>query len=207
MKQQPTNTAQQIQNEVERLVPGKPVAINTFLGFGKRAAVDQALSRLVRAGELSRPIRGVYVRPKRSRFVGEVPPDPHEIARAIAAASNEVVQVHGAEAARQLGLSTQVPMKHVFYTTGRGKTFAYGNTTVLMKHVPPQRLALAGRPAGIALEALRYLGKKAVTTRTMATIKIKIGIEEFRQLEAATNAMPGWLHDLFVDYRTDGPHA
>ena len=41
---------------------------SALLHLGNRAAVDQALSRLARKGELMRVCQGVYVRPIRTRF-------------------------------------------------------------------------------------------------------------------------------------------
>jgi len=55
-----------------------------FLDLGSRAAVDQALSRLVRRGALRRVSRGVYGYPERSALLGELSPRPEEVARALA---------------------------------------------------------------------------------------------------------------------------
>ena len=41
---------------------------SALLHLGSRAAVDQALSRLVRKGKLMRVCQGVYVRPIQTRF-------------------------------------------------------------------------------------------------------------------------------------------
>ena len=50
------------------LPEGTPVVAKELLHLGSRAAVDQALSRLVRRGTLMRAGRGIYVRPVESRF-------------------------------------------------------------------------------------------------------------------------------------------
>jgi len=42
-------------------------------------------------------------------------PEPSKVAQAIARAHGETVQVQGAEAARLLGLTTQMPLQAVFY--------------------------------------------------------------------------------------------
>lgn len=191
-----------------RLLPeGQPVSAKAFVAFGSRASVDQALSRLVKAGILSRPTRGVYVRPKRSDYVGEVPPAPLQIAQAIAAESGHTVQIHGAEAARRMGFSTQVPTRPVFYTSGPSRSFRLGAMEVSLKHVAPRKLALAGRPAGIALTALWYLGKEQVTTETIEQIHSRLAPEEFEALCAEVPAMPGWMHDAVLEYMGRLQHA
>src|SRR6202043_4127257 len=50
------------------LPEGTPVVAKELLHLGTRAAVDQALSRLVRRGTLIRAGRGIYVRLIESRF-------------------------------------------------------------------------------------------------------------------------------------------
>ena len=45
-----------------------PICPAALLHLGKRAAVDQALTRLARAGQLLRICQGVYMRPAETRF-------------------------------------------------------------------------------------------------------------------------------------------
>lgn len=194
------STMESIKSEVGRIPKGQPITNKTFMPFGSRASVDQALSRLVKSGILSRPTRGVYVRPRRSAYVGAVLPEPLQIAEAMAAESGYKVQVHGAEAVRRLGLSTQVPTKPVFYTSGPSRKFRWGATVVSLKHVSPRKLALAGRPAGIALTALWYLGKERVSMETIEHIRSRLTPEEFEALCDGASAMPGWMHDAILDY-------
>ena len=190
-----------IREKAKSLPVGKPVTSKAFMSLGKRAAVDQALSRLVKEGVLSRPTRGVYLRPKRSVYVGEVSPEPIKVAEAIASESSHVVQVQGAEAARQMGLTTQVPIKPVFYTSGPNHRFRLGALEVALKHVSPRKLALAGRPAGVALAALWYQGKKHVNVETIKQIEEKLAPKEFELLCSEASSMPGWMHDVVIRYK------
>ena len=201
------SVTEQIRAKVERLPIGQPVTSKEFMAYGSRAAVDQALSRLVRGGVLSRPARGIYMRPKRNPFVGEVPPEPMKMAEAIAQESGGVVQMHGAEAARRLGFSTQVPARPIFYTNGPNRRFRLGQMEVTLKHVSPRKLALAGRMAGIALTALWYLGKNLVTPQTIEQVRKQLSLEEFEALRTAGKVMPGWMHDAFLKHEKDMRHA
>ncbi|MFT4218636.1 MAG: DUF6088 family protein [Micropruina sp.] len=177
--------------------PGKPFTVRELVGLGPRAAVDQALTRLVKSGELERPARGVYVRPRLSAALGRpVPPSPEEVVAAIAQSSGEVLAPHGAEAARRLGLSTQVPMTTVYATSGRSRRVRVGNREVILRHAAPRSLALAGRPAGDALAALRYLGAREVTTDTIRQVERRIGPAETAVLRRSVALMPGWLSEL-----------
>ena len=111
------STTRAIRAAIRELPKGKPFTSAHFLKHGPRGSVDRALSRLVREGQTQRVSRGVFVRPKTSRFVGTVLPNVLQVVEAIARGTGETVQIHGAEAARRLRLSTQVPTAPAFLTS------------------------------------------------------------------------------------------
>ncbi|MFL5386886.1 MAG: DUF6088 family protein [Longimicrobiaceae bacterium] len=129
-----------------------------FLDNGSRASVDQALSRLVKQGLLRRLARGVYSYPRMSRRLGALTPSPDVIATALVNSRHCRIQVSGARAANELGLTTQVPAKAVYLTDGPARAVRVGRQEIRLKHVPSTRLVAAGTKAGMVLEALRHLG-------------------------------------------------
>ncbi len=192
------STMSAIREELAKIPTGKPMTSSTFLHTGTRAAVDQALSRLVREGAVARVARGIYARPTRSRFVGNVPPDPSRIAEAVAKASGAVVGVHGAEAARRLGLTTQVPAHPVFLTNGTSRKVKVGTLVVEFRRTAPRKLHFAGRPAGDALSALWYLGRKGVTTEVIGALRRALPPQEYEVLRGAVEVMPAWMANTFA---------
>ena len=188
-------TAGTIRNHVKAIAIGEPFTSIQFNGLGTRASVDQALSRLVKGGQIVRVSRGVFVRAKNSRYVGQVMPELSKVAQAIANAHGDTIQMHGAEAARLLGLTTQMPLQSLFYTSGRTREIKLGKLRLILKHVAPRKLALSGRPSGLALSALWYLGKEQVSPRTIKTIREKLTPEAFEEFKAETRSMPAWMTD------------
>ena len=200
------STAQAIRTDIRKLPRGRPFTTSRFVAHGSRAAVDRALSRISREGEIERLSRGVFVRPRTSRFVGVVLPGVAEIVRAIATSNGETVQVHGAEAARRLGLSTQAPTTPVFHTSASSRPIRIGNTTVRMIHTSNRRrLQFAGETAGLALAALWYLGKDNATPAAVARIESAIGPEEFAKLRSAD--MPAWMAAALQASTPDAPRG
>ena len=197
------NTAELIRQHIQKLPTGEPFTPGPFLGMGSRASVDQALSRLASAGVITRVTRGVFVRPSENRYLGMVLPEPSQVVEALATAKGATVQIHGAEAARRFELTTQVPTQPVFYTTGPSKRFRMGKMEVVLKHAASRKLALAGRPAGVALSALWYLGRNEVTPETIAQIRRKLQPTEFAALTAAKASMPGWMAETFYRYEKE----
>lgn len=187
--------ANAIRQHIENIPFGEPFTPTAFLEFGARASVDQTLSRLAKAGQILRIARGVYVRPKESRYIGKVLPEPFKIAEAIARTTGATVQVHGAEAARRLEISTQVPTQPVFCTSGPNRRFRVGNLEIRLKHTSPRKLALAGQPAGLALAAFWYLGRQGLTESVIESIRKKLPPSEFEALKSAAPSMPAWMID------------
>jgi hypothetical protein len=60
------SAAELIRTYIENYELGEPFTPAALLRFGTRKAVDQELARLVKTGMLTRPARGVYMRPTRS---------------------------------------------------------------------------------------------------------------------------------------------
>lgn len=196
----PTKTAELIRQRIERMLVGEPFTPTAFLECGTRASVDQTLSRLVKAGTIERVTRGVFVRPEVSRFVGKVMPEPIKVAETIAKTTGSIVQIHGAEAARRLELTTQVPTQSVFSTSGPSKRIRVGKMEIRLQHVCQRKLALAGRPAGLALAAMWYLGKAEVTPSLIEKIRRKLSDSEFEALKSVTSAMPAWMSDAIFKH-------
>lgn len=174
--------------------------------FATTENIRQILNRLVKAGELKRVARGVFTKPKHITNLGEVLPPASEVAKILAQMTGETIAIHGAEAARQLQLSTQAPMRPVFYTSGNTRTLRLANRTIKLKHVNPSKLVAPGTVPGLVISALDYLGQENVTTKTIETIRKHIPEEEFKAAFDLIERMPAWLADIFYRYRQEKKH-
>ena len=187
------STSRAIRERIASHPSGEPFTPALFAGLGSRAAIDQALMRLAKAGSVERIAHGLYVVPKTGRFGIKSMPAPELVARTVADAEGATIEIHGAEAARRLGLSTQMPAQAVFHTTGSSHQIRLGQLSIRLQHVAPRKLVLAGRPAGQALSALWYLGRSHVTPDTFGQIAKKLSATEFQALRQAKASMPAWM--------------
>lgn len=182
---------EQILAHAAGLPEGAPLAAKSLLHLGNRAGVDQALSRLAERGQLIRVGRGVYLRPVVSRF-GTRAPSVEQAVEALASQRGEVIVSNGAAAANALGLTTQVPVRSVYLTSGRSRTMTLGKQSVELRHAPRWQLALADRPSGQALRALAWLGPEKAEA-ALRTIKRQLPPTAFGELVAAAPQFPTWL--------------
>lgn len=189
---------EKVKRSIMRRKLGAPFASASLiqLELGSRAAVDQCLSRLVEAGVIQRVSRGVYVRPNISKHTGRpVMPEPMLVAEAKAKARGEQIGISGAEAARNLGLSTQMTTRPFFLTTAPTRKFKAGKTVVTVKHISPRRVKLGSDKISLATIALAYLGRKHVTPETIRQLEKSLTPREFKELSSYALRMPSWVRE------------
>ena len=180
-----------ILNVARSLPEGGLLSPKEFLHLGSRAAVDQALTRLTREGQLLRVGRGTYSFPVQGRF-GSRPPSTEAVVQAIASVSGETIVPNGAAEANALGLTTQVQTREVFITSGRSRTLQLGNKKVELKHGNRLQLLLGKRPAGTVIRALSWLGPHEGAA-ALEGLRRKLPGAEWDAVRGARAAMPSWM--------------
>lgn len=186
-----SHLSEAILSAAQALPEGGLISPKEFLHLASRAAVDQTLARLAREGKLLRVARGTYALPVASRF-GSRPPSTEAVVEAIASTLGEVVVPNGAAEANALGLTTQVPTREIFLTSGPTRKLRLGNRTVELKHGSRWQLALGKRPAGKAIRALYWLGPEQAAS-ALHILHAQLPKEEWAALQSARAALPGWM--------------
>lgn len=183
-----------------------------FLDLGSRAAVDGALSRLVRSGRLRRVGRGLYDLPEYSRILkGPVPPDLETALRAIERRDKTRFMRSGMTAANMLNLTTAVPMEPVYVTNGRTRIIRVGGWTVRLRHERAAIMAWHGRPGAIVIQALHLLGpREADDPRAIVHLRRLLPDYVKADLEKGLPLLPCWVRRIVTkivdsDYQEPKP--
>lgn len=184
-------TAKMIMAFAAGLPEGTTVSAKELLHLGERAAVDQALSRLVKRGELIRVGRGLYAVQVKTRF-GLRAPSVETVIEHIAEKTGETVSESGATAANKLGLSTQNPVRQMYWTSGPSRTLTLGAQTVELRHVPSWQLRAPRSRAGRAFRAIAW-GGKSEAKQMMAQIRPQLSSKESQELFKLRGSAPSWL--------------
>ncbi|WP_025769456.1 DUF6088 family protein [Thioalkalivibrio sp. HK1] len=183
--------SEQILEYAEQLPEGTPLTAKGLLRFGTRAAVDQALSRLAKRGELIRAGRGIYFLPIKGRF-GTRSPLVGLAIKALSEQRGETIVPNGASAANLLGLTRQMPVRYLYLTSGRSRTLMFYEQSVELRHAPSWQLSFANRPAGKAIRALDWLGPDHAE-KGLKKLKETLPSKEFEDLVSAAPRLPTWL--------------
>ncbi len=183
--------AQSVLSAAQSLPEGGLLSPKEFLHLGSRAAIDQTLTRLTKEGQLLRVGRGVYALPVQGRF-GARPPSTESVVEAIEATSGEVVVASGAAEANALGLTTQVPTREVYLTSGPSRRLHLGSREIELKHGTRWQMFMGKRPAGKAIRALLWLGPEQAS-QALQTLRTKLEIQEWEAMRSARSVLPSWM--------------
>ena len=108
--------------------------------------------------------------------------------------SGEYIVPSGATTANAFGLTTQVPVQTVYWTSGRSRKFNLGKQVIHLEHVPSWQLALAGEPSGEIVRALAWAGPKQVQA-TLKQLRGKVPQADIVKVAQQTSRFPHWLVD------------
>ena len=183
--------SENILSTVRALPEGSLISPKEFLHLASRSAVDKTLSRLTQEGKLIRVSRGAYVAPHQGRF-GSRPPSTESVVHAIETTCGETVVANGAAEANALGLTTQVPTREVFFTSGPSRKLQLGNRCIELKHGNRWQLLLGKRPSGMAIRALGWLGPEMAES-VLVQIKANLPETEWQAILGARALLPGWM--------------
>jgi hypothetical protein len=174
-----------------QLPEGGMLTPKEFLHLGSRAAVDQAFSRLAKAGLLMRAARGLYVAPVATRF-GMRAPAVEKTVSSLAQKTQETITDSGARAANALGLTPHVPVREVFLTSGRGRMLVLGGSKVEIKRAPKWMLLLGATLPGAVIRALGWLGEAHVSG-VKEKLRELLSPSDWQDLRSVRHLLPSWM--------------
>lgn len=191
MTREPKTLAEHVLKYAAEVPEGTPLAAKELLHLGNRAAVDQVLARLSKRGTLVRVGRGIYAKSISGRF-GSRAPSTAKMIEGLATQRGETIVAHGALAANALGLTTQVPVRELYLTSGRSRKLKIGSQVVELRHAPAWQLLLPGREAGEVVRALAWLGPEK-TGAAVQELKHKLPPHELEKVVSARSRLPTWM--------------
>lgn len=165
--------------------------------------IGDLLSIYTRKGKLVRLANGIYLKTAITKF-GPVYPSPTEIAEAIARRDHAQVLISGLAAENYFGLSTQVPMKIVFLTSGSARKLIVGNTTIEFKRGVPKNFAFKDKMMATLCLALKSIGNGHVTSEQKAVLKNFLNAyTREHDIKDDLKLMPKWIQKLLNEIMKD----
>lgn len=170
---------------------------NDFADLGQADAIDKALSRLAKAGRIRRVLRGLYDYPKFSAFLKkELGADVDQVAHALARKFGWDIQVSGNAALNILGLSTQVPTRYIYHSSGASKTYEFDNIILNFKKATLKDMGLKDANSALLVQALKALDKKVLSQAEQQAIADYFPKQQHEKIIKNTRYVTSWVHEL-----------
>jgi hypothetical protein len=185
-----------IEETIKSKVKGTLLFPDDFRMLGSSEAIRKALQRLEEKQIIYRVSQGIYVRPKKNKYIGELLPSAEEVAAAIAKRDRIRMVPTGISALNALGLSTQVPMKIVLLTDGSPREIQVGNRTIKFKKTTPKNLCAKGAISKLVIQALKEIGLNKQTKIEEAKIIELLKKENPKHLLYDINLAPVWIQKI-----------
>ena len=164
--------------------------------------IDLALSHLIKTGEIQRITRGMYIRPKKSSYPKGflLTASANEIIKAISKKTGEIISSYWAEAVNYVGLSTQIQLNPIYFTTGRSRYIKINKKfDIKLVHINPKKLVMPGTVTCLVITAL-WFTRSSVNPISIKKIHKRIDDENFSEVLRHKDKMPRWMVKIFDKY-------
>jgi hypothetical protein len=210
-----SDTLDRIHDRIAQAAPAGVWSRADFLDIGTPNAVEKALQRLTRRGDIRRPHRGLYDKPGISKLTGKmVFPPRASFIDAIARRDKLRVLVDGMTAANDLGLTTAVPARSTIYADTYHRTIeieaSAGDPQAIkpviyqldFKRISAKTAFWAGRPAMRVIQALTWFrDERSSLDAAVNGIVRHLSRDPNRPMVAQDlrdniHAVPAWMYPL-----------
>jgi Family of unknown function (DUF6088) len=182
-----------ILSKIKKAKRGTLFFATNFLYLYNEQAVRKALQRLTNKGEIDRVAFGIYSRPRISKLLGKQQTTLEEIARAVAKRDKTTIVPTGDYALNKLGLSTQVPTNVTYIINGMPRKIKVGKAFIVFIRASPKHTATIGPISGLAIQAMRTIGKNNITNNEIARIKEVLTKENPHKFKHDFALAPEWM--------------
>ena len=153
-----------IKKKIDKMPFGSAFVVSDFTSISDYQTAKRTLARLAEGGEIRRVIRGVYDKPSYSNLLKEFSsPDFNQVATAIARNYNWTIVPAGNAALNMLGLSTQVPAKWEYCSSGPYRNYEIGNITLCFKHSSNKEIEGLSYDTALLVQAIKAVGKDNIS--------------------------------------------
>lgn len=199
---------EQIEARVKEAEAGTLFFVGDFSEFDNVYA-SKLLSLMASYNVLERLAKGIYYKPIVTDY-GNVYPSTEKIVKAIAKHEHAEILPTGEAALNALGMSTQVPMKAVYLTTGSPRVITIGTKQIQLKRRSPRMYAYKSKLMPILELALKAKGQTNIgKTEISRVYELLRNSNEIDSIYADLCNAPAWIRKIMrqlfkeMDYVVD----
>lgn len=188
---------EQIEKKILELPDGSVFTTSDFADLATDNNLRQITFRLENEGKIRRILPGIYDKPLYSKILDqEVAPDINAIAEAIARKNNWSIIPSGNAALNLLGISTQVPAKWEYLSSGDSKDYQIGNASINFTHRADKELNRMSTKTALVIQAIKALGEANISGDIITKFTSKLSDTEKTQLLTEAKPTTAWIYEI-----------
>ena len=176
---------------------GSVFTTSDFVDITADNNLRQIFSRLEGEGKIRRILPGIYDKPAFSEILQEESaPDINAVAEAIARKNNWTIVPDGNTALNLLGLSTQVPAKWEYLSSGDTKSYQVGNRSISFTHRADRELNGMSRKTMLIIQAVKALGPEHISGDIISQLASRVPADKKENLLAEAKPTTSWIYEI-----------
>lgn len=188
---------EQIEKKILELPGGSVFTTSDFADLANDNNLRQIVFRLENEGKIRRILPGIYDKPLYSNILKQnVSPDINAVAEAIARKNNWSIIPSGNVALNLLGISTQVPAKWEYLSSGDSKDYRIGNASISFTHRADKELNRMSTKTALIIQAIKSLGDENISEDIIAKFASKLSDIEKTQLLTEAKPTTAWIYEI-----------
>lgn len=162
-------------------------------------SVKTQLSKACLSNKIRRIARGIYYKPKFSPILDDyVPYRVQDLVDTISRMNGWRVLPSGNACLNLMGLSTQVPARHVYYSDGPNHTYDFDGTVLEFRHRSPRNFPPSDRSA-IIVQAVKARGRGNCNEEFMAALREYLRRGDEKEILKETRNSVSWVRDVITE--------
>ncbi|EOA07242.1 Hypothetical protein MYEA_3820 [Mycoplasma yeatsii 13926] len=190
----------QIQERIDTFSNGKVFTSDDFLDIASSETVRRTLNKLVKEQKIRRVMNGFYYSPRYSELIKEYEQVRiEELAKAVARKHNWDIAPFGLACLNILGLSTQVPVKTIYVSSGKTKIYKVGKIPLEFRKVSNKEISNMSLKTRIVIQAIKELGKGKIEKYHIDRIRWRLTEIEKQNLLVEARHTTKWIYEYIKE--------
>jgi Family of unknown function (DUF6088) len=190
---------QSIQNQVLSRIYGHgrgwAFSQKDFAVLGSPGSIHTSLHRLCGKGTIRKVVQGIYDYSKYSSLLKQdLSPSISEVAQALARKFGWRIFPSGSSALNLMGLSTQVPARIVYLSSGPDRAYEIGNTKLRFRKTALKEATFDLPESGLIVQGLKSCGPDGITQEVVAKIRKWLPAKLRHKVLKDTQTATAWVY-------------
>lgn len=185
---------EQVFNRIQQAEPGTLFVASDFADIASQEVVKNILSRLNKAQQIRRVIRGVYVKPVYEAGC-YIPPTCDKVARTLARHYGWTIVPYGQTALWMFGMTQQEPEVWEYVSNGPYKEYKL-EKTIRFKKTANRDVSAMSQKTALVIQVLKALGREQVDEPIRQVIRDKLTLGQRAALLAEARHTTAWIYEL-----------